>query len=1303
MEPRLIERERTVLRDLINLAAERSHAEQEAEDRFRSRNESAEKQYEVVRQRLLADYHNEQSALSAEFERVRSSIVGRYQSESRAAERQRARSRRRATERFKAAWFKADADFKEARWTADTLYQGTKAKTRERFQELQRQIARHHREADAIRLEAEELLGTWLRPRPSNPSATAPGAEDASQRLATVVATADEHLQQARKLFLPKLLRGGRFVGVLVVLWLVCLVPAFWAPDWRYWLAGATAAAVIGGTALYIWFTRLARSRVARAYEPLGATLDEAAALVVQGRQQIAEAFERQRRRDRDQFQTERRRAEDQYRQLRTQLKERRAADIDQAEKEFARQMAEVKGRHNSASGQAEEKYPRLLTESKERYEYDSYQVHDRYYRQLDESRGEHEADWHALATAWHEGLARARAEIDTITSSIQRRFPAWDDPSWAAWQPPADFPPAIRFGDFTVDLAHLPHGLSQDPRLAPEGTTRFVLPALVPFPEPCSMLFLIGDGGREAAEQSLQAVMFRLLTAVPPAKVRFTIIDPVGLGRSFAAFMHLADHVEALVSSRIWTEQAHIDQRLSDLTAHMETVIQKFLRNQFATVAEYNAHAGEVAEPYRVLVVANFPVNFSAEAARRLVSIAQSGARCGVSTLITVDPSQPLPPGFSIEELRQPGVHLVWQNGRYAWEDEDFGRYPFRLDGPPSADLMTRTLQEVGRRAKQASRVEVPFEFIVAPAERWWAADSRSGIDVPLGRAGATKRQHLRLGQGTAQHVLIAGKTGSGKSTLLHALITNLSLLYSPREVELYLVDFKEGVEFKPYAAQELPHARLVAIESEREFGLSVLQRLEAELRQRGDLFRAKGVQDLAGYRQADGDMVLPRILLIVDEFQMFFVEDDKIAQDAALLLDRLVRQGRAFGIHVLLGSQTLGGAYSLARSTIGQMAVRIALQCSEADAHLILSDDNPAARLLSRPGEAIYNDANGLVEGNDFFQVVWLSDELKEDYLRRVHQLARQRHLLPAQPQIVFEGKAPADVAKNHLLSELIQATGWPEPPRATPTWLGEAMAIKDPTAAVFRPQSGSNLLIVGQADEAALAIMTTALVSAAAQHAPEPPGGPRVYVLDGSPVDGPTAGYWGRVAAALPHPVRVGGWREVPAIIAEVAGEVERRQQHPEGPMSPWFLFVYSLQRFRDIRPAEDDFGSFSRREEEAPNPGKLFKTVLRDGAAVGVYLVVWCDTMNNVTRSLERSGLREFEMRVLFQMSGSDSSNLIDSPAASRLGMHRAIFYSEDRGQPEKFRPYGLPPQAWLDRMAERLKNKAASLVGGVPEA
>jgi DNA segregation ATPase FtsK/SpoIIIE-like protein len=93
-----------------------------------------------------------------------------------------------------------------------------------------------------------------------------------------------------------------------------------------------------------------------------------------------------------------------------------------------------------------------------------------------------------------------------------------------------------------------------------------------------------------------------------------------------------------------------------------------------------------------------------------------------------------------------------------------------------------------------------------------------------------------------------------------------------------------------------------VVAIESEREFGLSVLQRLDGISKERGELFRRAEVADLASYRStATGP--LPRVLLLIDEFQEFFTDDDVLAKEARLLLDRLVRQGRAFGVHLVLG----------------------------------------------------------------------------------------------------------------------------------------------------------------------------------------------------------------------------------------------------------------------------------------------------------------------------------------------------------------------------------------------------------------
>ncbi len=618
-----------------------------------------------------------------------------------------------------------------------------------------------------------------------------------------------------------------------------------------------------------------------------------------------------------------------------------------------------------------------------------------------------------------------------------------------------------------------------------------------------------------------------------------------------------------------------------------------------------------------------------------------------------------------------------------------------------------------MGDKARFSGRVEVPFSCIVPTVDKWWTADSSGGIDAPLGRAGALKLQSLKLGSGTSQHVLISGKTGSGKSTLMHVLITTLALQYSPDEVELYLVDFKKGVEFKTYARYALPHARVIAIESEREFGLSVLQRLDAELRTRGDLFRNQGVQDIKGYRSAQPHARLPRILLIIDEFQELFVEDDRIAQEAALLLDRLVRQGRAFGIHVLLGSQTLGGAYSLARSTIGQMAVRIALQCSESDAHLILSEDNTAARLLTRPGEAIYNDANGLYEGNHPFQVVWLPDNERDEYLQQIAQMAARKNCVIV-PPIVFEGNVLADPSENTELKELLAAESWPESSPVPHAWLGSAVAIKEPTAARFIRQNGSNLLLVGHRDEAALGVLANCMISLAAAHLPgegkgdgrilnEAPSGQhgqkepvafsgaRFYILDGIRADAPEASFWNRLNSALPHAMKIANPRGAADLLGEIFAELASRQEQSEEHAPPIYLIIYDLARFRELR--KDEEFSFSSLENNKPaSPAKQFNAIVREGPAMGIHTLLWCDSYNNVSRFLDRQSLRDFEMRVLFQMNATDSSNLMDSPDASRLGIHVAIFYDESQGRMEKFRPYGLPTSEWLSRVKEQLSTR-----------
>lgn len=1300
-DDRLTDQQRAMVRSLLALAAERAEREKAVEETYRSGNEAADAAYEDTKQSLSETHRTQRRAADQELQHESERLEREYQSDRESIERTYKLDLAEINEKAEQNRIATKKALQEAIWLAETVYEATETQPTEKLQQARKGIDGRVEELQQIEEQVTALLkryrqrhATWPPNRQAQTVSTPPQDNPLSTLDAAMV-EAQRVLEQLRRSFVARL-----FIGIKPWLWIIVAgaiggTIAAWQRNWNIdqgvWTFAGVGAGV--GTALLVGLYFLGRAQTARLLQPLRQAIESGRAVADQCIAQAEAECER----------------------LKAELIAKRDSDIRLAHQKYDPILEEIRQRQQHYLERINEKYPRLLSERAEQYEQRLQAFKDRHRQrtqELDQTyeqeiraleqqyterkqklQEQYDTQWQSLETKWKQGMAAAYATADHVTRQTQRLFPAWDDESWRNWQPPTEFSPVVRFGSMSVDLHAIPGGLPTDERLIVPGPERLELPAMLAFPDHCSVLIKTGEEGREQAVQTLQTIMFRLLTTIPPGKVRFTILDPVGLGQNFAGFMHLADYEGAFVAEKIWTEDRHIEQRLLDLTEHMENVIQKYLRNEYETIGDYNKDAGEIAEPFRFLVIANFPVNFSETAARRLASIVNSGARCGVYTLITVDTRLQLPSGFQLADLERNSLNLVYDNGRFVWRDDDYAPFPLSLDEPPDEAFVTEKLHAIGEAAKSANRVEVPFEVIVPAEDEFWSQSTDHEVRVPLGRCGATKLQYLSLGQGTSQHALIAGKTGSGKSTLLHALITNLSLWYSPDEVEFYLVDFKKGVEFKTYATHQLPHARVVAIESDREFGLSVLQRLDAELKRRGNLFRDLGVQDLAAYRRSGHPEKLPRTLLIIDEFQELFTEDDKLGQDAALLLDRLVRQGRAFGMHVLLGSQTLGGAYSLARSTIGQMAVRIALQCSEADSYLILSDDNAAARLLARPGEAIYNDASGMIEGNSPFQVVWLPDEKREQYLQRVAELAKQHEFRRPEPQIVFEGNVPALLDRNHLLSDLLSLDVWLKSPSTSMAWLGEAIAIKDPTAAMLGRQSGHNLLIVGQRDESALAMMASSLISLAAQHAP---GNAKFFLLDGSPVDAPNAGYLERIAAALPHGVQNVSYRDVPTAMNDIAEELERRQQANESDAPPIFLLIYGLQRFRMLRQ-EEDFG-FSSSEfdpDAPPKPEKQFAAILREGPAVGIHTLAWCDTANNVSRSLDRQGLREFEIRVLFQMGAADSSNLIDSPAAAKLGLHRAIFFSEELGQLEKFRPYALPDDYWLERVSQIMNQRAVA--------
>jgi S-DNA-T family DNA segregation ATPase FtsK/SpoIIIE len=1270
-----------------SLVEQRSH-ERELPERERSRHAQAVRQLREQRDRALREAVERRDA------RV-GAAQARHARHAERMKEQRSEAIGKVEDLAETQLEEAQAQLERALWMAETIYDSGEHGPRERFERTRSSL---NAAADAVRgalsgmdtLARRSAHGAAMRSAHAVPlEAAAPGAPNGTA-WAEVARVAVEVAQSAHaELSNARLLRVARPPVLVAIVCVVAIlgagigaavgrsgsldgiVPAFGSSG----MAGAVAGAAIAGAAAtgaagLLWWgagavVRRCGARARGAWDSLDACMRDALGSAEATRR----SEERAREAERDAAVAQ---AKGRWEPVIARITRRQAELAQQFEAKYGGVARQLDAQRDAEIAAAEAECAAAIEAARHSYESSGAEESSRHAATIERLASELRAMRQASADAWRAAQSQWISAVSECRAASDGAYPAWESPVWRAPALPqcGDTPPGALVGTVQVELSSIPGALPAGADLAwpAGGPAAYELPLCMALPERGSLLVETDLAGRTDGISVLHQAMLRLLTSLPPGKVQFLLIDPVGMGESFAGFMHLADESDAIIGGRIWSEPRHIEQRLADVSEHLETVIQKYLRDEFPSLDAYNRKAGEIAEPYRFVVMCDFPASMSEESSRRLSAISAGGARCGVHTLILRDVRQPESACGDLAMIRQRSLCLSRSGGGWSVQTPPLAGLPARPAAPPTGTSAIELVRRIGKRASESTRVEVPFSAIAPPDGAMWAESSGRKLSVPLGRAGATRLQRLVLGEGTRQHVLIAGRTGSGKSTLLHALITNLALHYSPDEVEMWLIDFKKGVEFRTYATHRLPHARVVAIESDREFGISVLQGLDAELRRRGDLFRTAGVQDLASYRAARPHDPLPRALLIIDEFQELFIEDDHVSQDASALLDRIVRQGRAFGMHAVLGSQTLGGAYTIARTTMGQMGVRIALQCNESDSQLILSDDNLAARLLARPGEAIYNDAGGLLEGNSPFQVVWLGDRERDQQLEAV--TARAATLPRREPLVVFEGNVPALMDECLPLRKARERRGaQPSESLAPKVWLGEAVAIAEPTHITLQRRSGANAVVVAQDEEQAVAMGIAAIESIAAQ-CPSA----ELVLLDSTTPDQHTFAALERRAAAAGLPAKVVRASDVGEALSEVAATIAQRESSQRVTDHAILVMVHGVQRLRALRRSEDDYSFGS--SDAPPSPDKVLAAIAREGPAHGVHVWMWADNGASLSRSVDRSALREFEWRLLFQCSAADSSALIDSGAASKLGRNRALLHDELSGRDEKFRPWSL---------------------------
>jgi len=749
---------------------------------------------------------------------------------------------------------------------------------------------------------------------------------------------------------------------------------------------------------------------------------------------------------------------------------------------------------------------------------------------------------------------------------------------------------------------------------------------------------------------------IFQQLNAYPAGLMRLTFIDSKLLGRPFSRWLELGDSSAKLLGVKIWTEVQEIAKLLSELKEHIVRVTQRLLRHEFADLHDYNAANPASQEPMRLIVI------YQAEGWRDDITdliqqLFLNGPRCGVIPMIISESDEISIPSYL--ENHPHDTLCIDADHSLTGSFTGLPRHS-KQTWLPNGDVMKQftpsRLREIAEQATLRSTVSVDYECMLRDADidetNEFQRSTTNGMYIPIGRSETGALQQIELGTSVGHsHILVAGRTGMGKSTLLHSIIVTACRMYNPQELLVYLLDFKHGTEFMPYAANKLPHARVVSVESDREFGISVLQFLETEIKRRSNILKSSGSQSIDEYRRQTG-CVLPRMLLIIDEFQLLFNGQDLLADKASQLLEHLIRQGRSFGLHIILATQALSAGWSLSANALSQISIRIALACDERVSRQVLGEENKAAKQLSRPGEAIYNDQNGQVFGNHRFQAVHFRGEQLSDQVQRIASF----HEGSQTACTIYDGSEPPD-GPSHIAQHTFPTHGDIE------LLLGGSLEMGRNALICLQQRHGQNVMIFAEKPELRVRQAQSVLACLERQSI-------QAMLIDASPE---RAG----ISKDLRIPQKTEFFTSVDAYsaITRLRENFEHIAQE-NYPLIRQVVVIHAPNLLSDLRI--DPLLAMGRTVDQTVATD--FEWLLRHGPTLGLHFVLISERPSTFFYAIDpRAKLLDlFDHRAGTRMPEDDARRIFPDAKASKLSDEHAIMYQRHANECLKFRPFAWCP-------------------------
>lgn len=883
--------------------------------------------------------------------------------------------------------------------------------------------------------------------------------------------------------------------------------------------------------------------------------------------------------------------------------------------------------------------------------------------------------------------------------------------PAFEGYTCSTTIPEYVCFGDVTMEIARktslhpeVSQLMTNEVGRALDSSTPGVITAKLPYcqrlDDGISLFLNYSPSERKLYQDHLRMMLLKLFMAFPAGKLEATMIDPLELGETFAMFTKLGEEQSRIIDTKIWSQEKDISESINILRQKLETMTQAYGNDKVTRLKK---------EPVRVLAITDFPTGFTQNALRDLQAIVRKSASCGVCVFIWANSEEIAKLQASqqsiFNEIKQMlHVASATSNGALKLETAKYENVYLHLDPVSKAQdhahaIINTLTKGIHNSPKKTERFVDMYDGIEDP-NNWFGENTINEFSIPIGIKGASTIVKMIVGKtdgSTAHHALIAGQTGAGKSTLLHTIIMSTLLNYSPDEAQLYLVDFKEGVEFKTYSKLNLPSIRVVAIDCEREFGLNILKELQKEMKRRYDLFKREADrEEISDYRKVTGKKI-PKILVVFDEVQELFrgASDDSISKDCETILGELLTLGRAAGIHVILASQNFNLISSIKPTLFAHAAIRIAIKGSEDSASSVLGDNNPGEKQLQdgATGAAVYNDASGKESANVIFQVGYLEKDERAKYLSKLSALQNSEAFSKKYKDKTRILLTNAEDDIFNVFNQLIinkKVTQLDDDATRYCLTIGDGFELNRKFKIGIAPRARQNLLMIGNDEKRAASIFYFSILSllyGELGNADVRKDNQLIHLIDLAVEDEyiePSNTNFKHIESLFPKQVKRVGMRDMDELIGVTYDTLTRRMDGIEPTDERLFLMFFGINRAHKLVSGN----MYEDSENGEMSTLSKLAEIMKHGAKFGINCIVWGENLAATSKVIGANIERDFAQRIVFSTDNATMEQLVMEQNGNALRPTTAVYMNvDDDVKNTHFRPYEIPAKVWVDKIAK----------------